>query len=139
MMIEEKKQYFKELLTRWLEERLTVEKNSIRGFAERKDKSADFLDRASMESDTDFSLRLKERESRLMKKIRRALKKLDEGNFGVCEKCGREISEERLKVRPVAVLCIKCKKKQEAKRKSEDYKQSFCNLCPRFAKESQIC
>jgi DnaK suppressor protein len=45
------------------------------------------------------------------------LEKLDEGNFGVCEKCGREISEERLKVRPMAVLCIRCKKKQEASEK----------------------
>ena len=91
---------------------------TVSGFAEKKNESPGFVDRASMESDTDFSLRLKERESRLMRKIGRALEKLEEGDFGVCEKCGKEISEERLKVRPMAALCIKCKKKQEAAEKT---------------------
>jgi DnaK suppressor protein len=117
MLTEEREKYFKELLNQKLEE-LTAEANkTVSGFAGPKDVYPDFLDQASMESDADFSLRLKERESRLMEKIRRALEKLDEGNFGVCEKCGREISEERLKVRPMAVLCIRCKKKQEASEK----------------------
>ncbi|MBL6977374.1 MAG: TraR/DksA C4-type zinc finger protein [Desulfobacteraceae bacterium] len=49
-----------------------------------------------------------------MKKINRALEKLNNGDFGVCEECGRKISEERLKARPMAVLCIRCKRKQEA-------------------------
>jgi DnaK suppressor protein len=117
MLTEETKKYFKELLTEKLEE-LGIEANkTVSGFAGPKDVCSDFFDQASMESDADFSLRLKERENRLMGKIRRALEKLEEGNFGVCEKCGRKISEERLKVRPMAVLCIRCKKKQEASEK----------------------
>ncbi len=67
-----------------------------------------------MEADTNFSLRLREREGKLIRKIKTALEKLEEGDFGICEECGEEISEERLKVRPMAALCIKCKKKQEA-------------------------
>ena len=114
MLTEKTKEYFKELLTQKLDDLIAEVNNTISGFVGPKDVCTDFVDQASMESDISFSLRLKERESRLMKKIRRALEKLDEGNFGVCEKCGREISEERLKVRPMAVLCIKCKKKQEA-------------------------
>ena len=117
MLTQENKEYFKGLLSQRLDELISGANYTVRNFAGPKDMCPDFLDRASMESDTDFSLRLKERESRLMKKITRSLKKLDEGNFGVCEKCGRGISEERLKARPMAVLCIKCKKKQEAKEK----------------------
>jgi len=114
MLTQEKKEFFKELLIQRLDELIAEANNTISDFAGPKDVCPDFLDQASMGSDADFSLRLKERESRLMKKIRRAVEKLEEGDFGVCEKCGREISEERLKVRPMAALCIKCKKKQEA-------------------------
>ena len=49
----------------------------------------------------------------VIKKINRALERLNNGDFGVCEECGREISEERLKARPMAVLSIRCKRKQE--------------------------
>jgi DnaK suppressor protein len=41
------------------------------------------------------------------------LERLEEGTFGICESCGEDISEERLKARPVTTLCIDCKKKQE--------------------------
>ena len=114
MLTEEKKEYFKELLIQRLDELIAEANKTVSGFAALKDVCPDFLDQASMEADTDFPLRLKERESRLMRKIRRALEKLEEGDFGICEECGEEISEERLKVRPMAALCIKCKKKQEA-------------------------
>jgi len=82
------------------------------------DRCPDFVDRASIETDASFSFHLKERESRLMKKISRALDKIDEGDFGICEECGREISMERLKARPMATLCIECKRMEEAEEKN---------------------
>lgn len=114
MLTEEKKEYFKDLLIQKLDGLIAEINKTMSSFSGFRDEPPDFLDQASIESDADFSLRLKERESKLMRKIRKALERLDEGNFGVCEKCGREISEDRLKARPMAVLCIKCKKKQEA-------------------------
>ena len=51
---------------------------------------------------------------KLISKIREALDRIDDGTFGICESCGEEISEKRLKARPVTTLCIDCKKKQEA-------------------------
>ena len=114
MLTQEKKEYFKELLTQRLYELLAEANKAVSDFAWPEDEPSDFVDQASMESDADFSLRLKERESKLMKKIRRALERLEEGDFGICEQCGREISEERLKARPMAALCTKCKKRQEA-------------------------
>jgi DnaK suppressor protein len=114
MMTEEKKQYFRELLGRWLDELLADEKNAVRGFAELKDGSPDLIDQASLDSDTDFAFRIRERESRLILKIKEALKRLDEGTFGICEECGEEILEGRLMARPITTRCIRCKRRQEA-------------------------
>jgi DnaK suppressor protein len=114
MLTEEKKDYFKALLTLWLEERLADKKKSVRGFAEPKDEFTDFLDQASFESDTSLALRIKEREGRLILKIEEALKLFEEGTFGICEECGEEISEGRLMARPVTTLCIQCKRRMEA-------------------------
>ncbi len=116
-LTEEKKVYFKKLLIQTLEGLIAETNKTISGFAGPKDVCPDFLDQACLGSDTDFSLRLKERESSLMKKIKTALEKLEDGDFGICEECGREISEERLHVRPMAVLCIRCKKREEAQEK----------------------
>ncbi|MFV9644638.1 MAG: TraR/DksA family transcriptional regulator [Desulfobacterales bacterium] len=118
MLTQERKGYFTELLIQRLDELIAEANNTISDFAGPKDEPSDFVDRASMGSDTDFSLCLREREGKLIVKIKTALEKLEEGDFGICEECGEEISEERLKVRPMAALCIKCKKKQEAVEKT---------------------
>ena len=77
----------------------------------------DFLDQASTESYNDIVFHLKERENKYLYKIKEALQRIADGSFGICEECGEEISEERLKARPITSLCIACKKKQEAEEK----------------------
>jgi DnaK suppressor protein len=49
----------------------------------------------------------------LAEKIESTLKKIEDGVFGICEECGRPISEKRLMARPIARLCIQCKEKEE--------------------------
>ncbi|RLB13465.1 MAG: RNA polymerase-binding protein DksA, partial [Deltaproteobacteria bacterium] len=61
--------------------------------------------------------RISDRGRKLLVKIKEALERLDNGTFGICEACGEEISEKRLKARPVTTLCIECKKKQETEEK----------------------
>jgi DnaK suppressor protein len=73
----------------------------------------DPTDRATAESDRNWSLRLHDRDRRLASKIRAALERLEEGTFGVCESCGRPISQARLRARPVTTLCIDCKTESE--------------------------
>ena len=46
-----------------------------------------------------------------MNDISKAIEKIEKGTYGVCEKCGKEISQKRLEAFPAAKLCIKCKKK----------------------------
>jgi DnaK suppressor protein len=74
-------------------------------------------DRASQESDRTFELRIRDRERRLLAKIREALERIDDGTFGICEECGEEISEARLRARPVTTLCIDCKMEEERQEK----------------------
>src|SRR5438128_985014 len=72
-------------------------------------------DRASLESDRNFLLRMRDRERKLLGKIDEAFARIDDGSYGRCEECGGEIGIERLKARPVTTLCIGCKSSQEAR------------------------
>jgi len=74
-------------------------------------------DRATQESDRNFELRIRDRERKLINKIKEALARIDDGSFGICEVCGEEISEGRLRARPVTTLCIDCKIEEEKKEK----------------------
>jgi DnaK suppressor protein len=103
-------EYFKNLLTAWLEELRHSASNTVNVEAI----SADFLDCATFESDRSTALRIRDRESMLIKKIRNSLEDIENGEYGICEDCGREIALERLKARPIARRCIQCKTKQEA-------------------------
>jgi DnaK suppressor protein len=78
-----------------------------------KENYPDPNDRASLESDRNFELRIRDRERKLIMKMQEAIKRLDDGIFGICEVCGGPISEKRLMARPVTTLCIDCKMKQE--------------------------
>jgi DnaK suppressor protein len=73
----------------------------------------DPTDRASLESDRNFILRIRDRERKLIAKIDEALRRLEDGTYGVCEECGETIGTARLKARPVTTLCIECKSAQE--------------------------
>ena len=73
----------------------------------------DVSDQASAEVDQNFTMRIKEREQKLLKKIDEALDRLKNRTYGICERCEEEIPYERLKARPVTTLCIACKTLQE--------------------------
>ncbi len=117
MLTKKKKEYFKKLLTQRLDELIEEASKTVTGMTDQGDNFPDPTDRASMESDRNFMLRIRDRERKLIGKIKDALERLENGTFGICEACGEEISEERLKARPVTTLCIDCKKKQETEEK----------------------
>ncbi|OIP62553.1 MAG: hypothetical protein CO150_08920 [Nitrospirae bacterium CG_4_9_14_3_um_filter_53_35] len=74
-------------------------------------------DQAMVEIDSNFLLRLKDREKRLLTKIDQALERIEKGTFGICEECGQEIGAKRLEARPVTTMCIECKTDQEEREK----------------------
>jgi DnaK suppressor protein len=69
----------------------------------------DPTDRASLEANRNFTLRLRDRDRKLVAKIQEAMKRIENGTFGVCDGCGGKIEEKRLIARPVTTLCIDCK------------------------------
>lgn len=75
----------------------------------------DVSDQASAEIDQNFSMRIRDRERKLLKKIEEALGRMDAATYGTCEHCGGDIPYKRLKARPVTTLCIECKTVQEQK------------------------
>jgi DnaK suppressor protein len=113
-MEENELEYFKNLLTAWLEELRHSASNTVEGLLNVEAISADFLDCATFESDRSTALRIRDRESMLIKKIRSSLEDIENGEYGICVDCGREITSARLKARPIARHCIQCKTKQEA-------------------------
>ena len=73
----------------------------------------DVSDQASAEVDQNFSMRIRERERKLLKKIDEALDRMNAAIYGICERCGGDIPYKRLKARPVTTLCIECKTLEE--------------------------
>jgi DnaK suppressor protein len=73
----------------------------------------DEMDAALAESSLSFTGQIRERELRLLNKIEKSLKKIEQGSYGQCQGCGEEIGMRRLRARPVASLCIDCKHEQE--------------------------
>jgi len=78
----------------------------------------DEIDLASSEYAQSMIFRLRDREKFLLKKIEKALLRIEDGTFGICERCDEPISPKRLDARPVTTLCIRCKEEQEKKEKS---------------------
>jgi len=105
--------YFKELLTKRLNELLEQADGTVSDMTSDEETFPDPTDRASHESERNFTLRIRDREHKLIKKIKKALERIENGTFGICESCEEEIGVDRLKARPVTTQCIKCKTKEE--------------------------
>lgn len=107
---------FKELL---LDRRKSL-LNQARATLEDQDpevRAPDEVDQASKEYDKSFEYRMRDREKFLLRKIEKALVRMDEKEYDLCESCGNPIGKKRLSARPEATYCIICKEEQERKEK----------------------
>jgi DnaK suppressor protein len=102
-MLLEKRHAVLERARKTLTEDMTLDPNDL----------PDEMDLAASEYIQSFEFRLRGREKSLLAKIDLALKKIEEGSFGVCEVCDEPIGKKRLEARPETNLCIKCKEDQE--------------------------
>jgi len=73
----------------------------------------DSIDQAADSSARELLFELNHTERQKLKDIDRALQKIEQGRFGICEKCADKISKERLQAVPYAHFCIKCKARME--------------------------
>jgi DnaK suppressor protein len=81
------------------------------------EKSPDAIDEVTRASERELAIQNLDRESHLMRNVRAALRRIDDGSFGVCAHCDEEISPKRLAAVPWAPFCIKC---QEAADRNEN-------------------
>ncbi len=108
---------FKVLLNNQLDSLLHDVGKTVSEMTEENPNFPDPTDRASLESDRNFELRIRDRERMLINKVKQALQRIEDGTFGLCESCEEEIGLERLRARPVTTLCIDCKTEEERKEK----------------------
>jgi DnaK suppressor protein len=106
--------HFRKLLNQKMQQLLAEAERTVDGMTDTKENFPDPTDRASLESNRNFVLRIRDRERKLIAKIKEALARIDDGTYGKCEECGENIGIERLEARPVTTLCIDCKSLQEA-------------------------
>ncbi len=111
-------EYYREFLSDRLQDLLEQADDTVTGMITPKENFPDPTDRASHEANRNFMLRIRDREHKLIKKIKKALDRIENGTFGCCESCGEDISDERIKARPVTTQCIECKTKEEAMEKA---------------------
>ena len=118
-MKKEDLEYFEGILQKQLDELVRGAGKTVEEMTGSEGKAVfpDPTDRASMESDRNFELRIRDRERKLINKIRKALEKVEDGTFGFCEDCGEPIEFKRLEARPVTAHCIDCKTSAEEEEK----------------------
>jgi len=118
-MEKDRLEHFRILLNGKLEELLNGADKAVSGMSEKEENFPDPTDRASLETDRNFLLRVKDRERKLISKVKEAIERIDDGSYGICELCGEDISEKRLEARPVTTCCIECKKEEEESEKAK--------------------
>ena len=109
--------YFKNKLEVWKNELLKESNSTLENLKGESLNKPDIADRASLESEKTLELRTRDRARKLISKINKALKKIDEGTYGYCEETMEPIGIERLKARPIATLSIEAQEKHEKREK----------------------
>lgn len=107
--------HFYELLTTWKQELLAEAERTKDYINEETNAMADINDRATQEEEFALTLRARDRERRLIRKIDKSILEIEKGEYGYCETCGAEIGLRRLEARPTATECIDCKSASEIK------------------------
>ncbi len=72
------------------------------------EKAADAIDEVQLAGERELAIRNLDRESGMLRKVRAALARIEDGSFGTCMHCDEEISPKRLKAVPWAPFCIRC-------------------------------
>ena len=110
-------EYFRRKLIDWKEELLAGSRDTITGLQGNTRNIPDIADRASEETDRALELRTRDRQRKLVAKIDSALRRIEEGEYGYCEKTGDPISLKRLDARPIATMTLEAQERHERREK----------------------
>ena len=79
---------------------------------ENNTRQGDMADQASGNNEVHIQLKLKQTDAKILQAIEDALRRIEEGSYGMCRDCGEPIAEARLNAIPWTRVCISCKEKQ---------------------------
>ena len=117
-MCEKHKKFFKKKLIEWKNE---IMESNAKGLylkdVDREISSADIIDQASSQTEITVEMRTLNRQMKLLSKINKAIKRIDDNNYGYCEETGEPIGLKRLIARPIATLSIEAQEKHEKNEK----------------------
>ena len=117
-MCEKHKVFFKKKLIEWKNE--VIKSNSNTLFSKDVDQeisSPDIIDQASSQAEKTLEMRTVNRQGKLLTKIEKAIKRIDDNTYGYCEDTGDPIGIKRLIARPIATLSIEAQEKHEKNEK----------------------
>lgn len=113
-------EYFRQKLEDWKSDLLSESRETLEHLKSENFNEPDLTDRATIESDTAFELRTRDRYRKLIDKIDAALRRVDNGEYGYCEETGEEIGIKRLEARPVATMTIEAQERHESYEKQHN-------------------
>ena len=117
-MCEKHKTFFKKKLMDWKQE--IIESNSKGLYLNNPDheiSSPDIVDQASSQTEKTVEMRTLNRQMKLLSKIDKAIKRIQDNTYGYCEETGEPIGLKRLIARPIATLTIEAQEKHEKNEK----------------------
>ncbi|MFV2034443.1 MAG: RNA polymerase-binding protein DksA [Halocynthiibacter sp.] len=110
-------EYFRRKLSNWKVGLIADTRETLEGLQDSTRNIPDVADRASEETDRSLELRTRDRQRKLVNKIDSALRRIDEGEYGYCEKTGDPISLKRLDARPIATMSLEAQERHERREK----------------------
>jgi len=109
--------YFRAKLQKWREDLVEESKQTIDNLRDEVRDVGDEAERATRETENSLELRTRDRYRKLIGKIDKALKRIEEGRYGYCEETDEEIGIDRLDARPIATLSLDAQERWEHRQK----------------------
>jgi DnaK suppressor protein len=118
-MSPQQQEYFRLKLSNWRDDLVEESRETISHLQHEVRDVGDEAERATRETENSLELRTRDRYRKLIRKIDKALIRLDEGEYGYCEETGEEIGLDRLEARPIATLCLDAQERWELRQKQQ--------------------
>tara|TARA_Y100000590_G_scaffold465107_1_gene636468 strand:+ start:1586 stop:1993 length:408 start_codon:yes stop_codon:yes gene_type:complete len=117
-MCARQKTYFKKRLTEWKNEIISTNSKTLYlNEVDHEISSPDVVDQASSQTEKNVEMRTLNRQRKLLSKIEKAIKKIENNTYGYCEETNEPIGVKRLIARPIATLSIEAQEKHEKNEK----------------------
>jgi len=110
-------QYFRNKLSKWRDELVEESRQTIESLRDEVRDVGDEAERATRETENSLELRTRDRYRKLIAKIDKALKRIEDGRYGFCEETDEEIGIDRLEARPIATLSLDAQERWEHRQK----------------------